>query len=304
MEGDSLPVSRANWAPVTAVLSAAALFGTTGTALARGPENTDAWAAASLRLCLGGGLLALIAGRRLATAIRHRRWALTGAVGVAVYQTMFFAATDRTGVAVAALATIGTSPLASRAIGRLRGRPAPAPIWWLAAGVLGVGLTLQFVAREGTSMTERSIDPSGVLFAVVAGVMYAVYAEAGAVLIERGVQSTASMATIFVGGAILTSPILAFADLDWFFTPRGAPMIAYQGIITLTLAYVAFGWGLRHLAPSIVVMLTVLEPAVASLLAVVLLDESLSPGAWIGAGLIFAGLPIAGLAATGSTVEP
>ncbi len=304
MEGNSLPVSRANWASVTAVLIAAALFGTTGTALARGPENTDAWAAASLRLCLGGGLLALIAGRRLATAIRHRRWALTGAVGVAGYQTMFFAATDRVGVAVAALITIGASPLASRAIGRLRHRPAPGRTWWLAAAVLGAGLILQFMADVGRDGGGSSaVDASGILFAVVAGLMYAVYAEAGSVLIERGVQSTASMATIFVGGAILTLPILVVADLAWVATSRGLLMITYQGAITLTVAYVAFGWGLRYLAPSVVVMLTVLEPAVASVLAVVVLDESLSTTAWIGAGLIFAGLPIAGRSASRSTVS-
>jgi DME family drug/metabolite transporter len=74
-------------------------------------------------------------------------------------------------------------------------------------------------------------------------------------------------------------------------------MIAYQGAITLAVAYVAFGWGLRYLAPSVVVMLTVLEPAVASVLAVVVLDESLTATSWIGAALIFAGLPIAGLSA-------
>lgn len=284
-------------------MAAATLFGTTGTALSRGPETTDPWAAASLRLCIGGALLALVARRHMVGLRSHRRWALTGAVGVAGYQTMFFAATDRTGVAVAALATIGTSPLASRAIGRLRGRPAPAPIWWVAAGVLGVGLALQFVSSESVPVSGRAVDATGVMFAVVAGLMYAVYAEAGAVLIERGLQSTASMATIFVGGAILTSPILVLADLSWFFTVRGSSMIAYQGVITLTLAYVAFGWGLRTLAPSVVVMLTVLEPAMASVLAVFVLDESLSARSWIGAALIFAGLPIAGLAATRSTVR-
>lgn len=304
MEGNSLAVSRANWAPVTAVLVAAGLFGTTGTALARGPVDTDAWAAASLRLCLGGGLLALIAGRRLASAIRHLRWALTGAVGVAGYQTMFFAATDRVGVAVAALITIGASPLASRAIGRLRRRPPPSRSWWIAAVVLGAGLVLQFLADGDRNIDgSGTIDVTGVVFAVVAGLMYAIYAEAGSVLIERGLQSTAAMATIFVGGAIFTLPILVVTDLAWVASSRGLLMITYQGAITLTVAYVAFGWGLRHLAPSVVVMLTVLEPAVASVLAVVVLDESLSTTAWIGAVLIFAGLPIAGRSASRSTVS-
>jgi DME family drug/metabolite transporter len=209
---------------------------------------------------------------------------------------MFFAATDRTGVAVAALATIGTSPLASRLIGRLRRRTPPSPTWWIAAFVLGAGLILQFVSGD-----DGVVDGVGVLFAVVAGTMYAIYAEAGSVLIERGVQSTASMAGIFLGGAVLTLPILLVADLGWATTGSGLTMIAYQGAITLAVAYVAFGWGLRFLAPSVVVMLTVLEPAVASVLAVVVLDESLSTTSWIGAILIFAGLPIAGLSAGRST---
>ena len=284
--------SRLRWRAVLAVLGAATLFGTTGTALAKGPSDTDPWAAACMRLVLGGLLLALVARIRL----RHLsgRWTavLVGSVGVAAYQTMFFAATDRTGVAIAALATIGTSPLASRIIGRLRHRPPPSRVWWLAAVVLGSGLALQL------SSGDDSVDTLGVMFAVVAGIGYAVYAEAGAVLIERDVHSTTAMASIFLGGAILTLPILLFADVHWLASGRGVAMLAYQGAITLAVAYVAFGWGLRHLAPSVVVMLTILEPAVASVLAVLILDETLSTLSWLGAGLIFAGLPLAGLSAT------
>jgi DME family drug/metabolite transporter len=295
----NIPVNaRARWSAVLAVLAAATLFGTTGTALAKGPPDTDSWAAASLRLCVGGILLCVISRRHLRRVLDQRTWALLGAVGVAGYQTLFFAATDRTGVAIAAMVTIGASPLASRLIGRLRRRPAPAPSWWIAAVVLGCGLLLQFVSSDA-----GAVDSTGVLFAVVAGTMYAVYAEAGSVLIDRGAHSTASMATIFVGGAVLTLPILLVADVGWLFSSSGFTMIAYQGVITLTVAYVAFGWGLRLLAPSVVVMLTVLEPAVASILAVLVLDESLSTTSWIGAALIFAGLPIAGLSAGRSTVR-
>ena len=81
MAGDSSPSPRSTWAPVLAVLAAATLFGTTGTALSRGPETTDPWAAASLRLCIGGALLALVARRHMVGLRSHRRWALTGAVG-------------------------------------------------------------------------------------------------------------------------------------------------------------------------------------------------------------------------------
>lgn len=297
MEGNISTNPRDRWVAVLAVLGAATLFGTTGTALSKGPADTDTWAAACLRLCIGGALLAVVSRHHLRRVLGQRTWVLVGAVGVAGYQTLFFAATDRTGVAVAALATIGTSPLASRTIGRLRRRPPPSPTWWFAAAVLGAGLVLQFVSGD-----DGIVDGVGVLFAVVAGTMYAVYAEAGSVLIERGVQSTASMAGIFVGGAVITLPVLVVADVGWVTSPDGVAMIVYQGVITLAVAYVAFGWGLRHLAPSVVVMLTVLEPAVASVLAVVVLDETIGTTSWIGAALIFAGLPIAGLSAGRSTV--
>jgi DME family drug/metabolite transporter len=298
MQGGTSPRVPSTWNAVLAVLAAASLFGTTGTALSKGPVGTDPWAAASLRLCLGGTLLVILSHRHLRDIRSHARWVTLGALGVAGYQTMFFASTERTGVAVAALTTIGTSPLASRVIGAIRRRPPPDPLWWLAAVVLGAGLVLQF-AGGGTS----DVEVLGVAFAVVAGISYAVYAEAGSVLIVRGVQSTASMAAIFAGGAVLTLPILLVADLHWVVEARGALMITYQGVITLTLAYVAFGWGLRRLVPSVVVMLTILEPAIASVLAVLVLDESLSAVSWVGAGLILAGLPIAGLSASRSTVE-
>lgn len=298
MEGNISTNPHVHRAAVFAVLGAATLFGTTGTALAKGPADTDTWAAASLRLCLGGALLAVVSRHHLRRILGQRTWVLVGAVGVAGYQTLFFAATDRTGVAVAALTTIGASPLASRTIGRLRRRPPPSPSWWIAAAVLGAGLVLQFVSGD-----EGLVDGVGVLFAVVAGTMYAVYAEAGSVLIERGVQSTASMAGIFVGGAVVTLPILLVADVGWVTSRSGLTMIAYQGVVTLAVAYVAFGWGLRHLAPSVVVMLTVLEPAVASVLAVLVLEESIGTTSWVGAALILAGLPIAGMSARRSTVR-
>ena len=74
-------------------------------------------------------------------------------------------------------------------------------------------------------------------------------------------------------------------------------VMAWLAFITLTLAYVAFGWGLRTLAPTTVVMLTLLEPAVAATLAVIFLDETLSGSAWLGAGLVVAAMPMVALSA-------
>jgi len=279
--------------PVVAVLGVAVLFGTTGTALAKAPAGTDALAAGAVRLLLGGAALCLLAGRRLLVWRTHRPPLIVGALGVAIYQLGFFEATQRTGVAMATVITIAVSPLASRIIGSVRGRPAPAPLWYVAAALIAVGLVL--LVLDGTGRIES--DGLGIVAAALAGASYALYTEAGSTAIDAGADSTGTMAVLFVGGGVIASPVLLVRDLAWLAEGRGLIVMAWLAFITLTLAYVAFGWGLRTLAPTTVVMLTLLEPAVAATLAVIFLDETLSGSAWLGAALVVAAMPMVALSA-------
>jgi len=287
------PASRPFAGPVLAVMGVAALFGTTGTALAKAPAGTDSLAAGAVRLLVGGAALCLIAGRRLSMWRRHRAALGVGATGVAVYQLGFFDATQRTGVAMATVITIAVSPLASRLIGAFRHRPTPAPLWYLAAVMIGVGLVL--LVGDGSDRLET--DTVGIVAAVLAGASYAVYTEAGSTAIGAGADSTSTMALLFFGGGLLASPLLFVRDLAWLGEGRGLIVMAWLALVTLTIAYVAFGWGLRTLAPTTVVMLTLLEPAVAAVLAVTFLDERLSTVGWIGAGLVLAAMPLVALSA-------
>ncbi|MFM7870613.1 MAG: hypothetical protein ACKPBG_02865, partial [Actinomycetota bacterium] len=71
--------------PIVAVLLAATLFGTTGTALALGPEDAGAVSAGIMRLLIGGlglVLLALMTGSHLDPSPRTRRALALGAVTV------------------------------------------------------------------------------------------------------------------------------------------------------------------------------------------------------------------------------
>lgn len=285
--------SRPVAGPVLAVMGVAALFGTTGTALAKAPAGTDSLAAGAVRLLVGGAALCLIAGRRLSMWRRHRAALGVGAIGVAVYQLGFFDATQRTGVAMATVITIAVSPLASRLIGAFRHRPAPALLWYLAAVMIGIGLVL----LVGAGSDRLETDTVGIVAAVLAGASYALYTEAGSTAIGAGADSTSTMALLFFGGGLLASPFLFVRDLAWLGEGRGLIVMAWLALVTLTIAYVAFGWGLRTLAPTTVVMLTLLEPAVAAVLAVTFLDERLSTVGWIGAGLVLAAMPLVALSA-------
>lgn len=284
--------------PTLAVLAAAALFGTTGTALAKGPDGIQALPAGALRLLIGGAGLCLIAGRTLiddlrgAPVTRHAS-VLIGGVAVAVYQLGFFWATQTTGVALATVVTIGTSPLIARLIAAVRGRPAP-DIWWVVSALgLIIGLALLVVGSSHDDSLD--FDLLGVLAAVLAGAAYATYTEVGSVMMSRGWRPTSAMAAIFFAAGLMTTPILAVRDVSWLGRPAGLIVILYLSLVTLSLAYVGFGWGLKRLPPTTVVMLTMFEPVVAACLAIVVLDERLTGTSWAGIAIVLAGLVTVGL---------
>lgn len=284
---------------VVAVVGAAALFGTVGTALAKAPEGFDPLAAGVLRLLVGGLGLVFLARRTLGALRRSRRVLAVGAFTVAIYQLGFFSATRSTGVAVATLVTIGVSPIASRIVGAIRRRPAPNRSWYVASSVVLGGLVL--LVAFGSAEVE--IDAGGVLAAVLAGSAYAAYTESAAVMIDRGIPPTTALAGMFFVAGIVTAPLLVWRGIDLLQSGRGLVVLGYLGLVTLTVAYVSFGWGLRHLPPTTVVMLTMVEPVMAAVLATVVLSERLSLVGWLGAALVVAGMPIVARSSR-STVGP
>ena len=287
-DGTCEPTNRSPVGSILLILGAAALFGTTGTVLANGPLGVDSVTAGVARLLVGGAGLAVISHRHFRQVLGQHWVAALGAVGVGAYQLCFFYSTRHAGVAVATVITIGSSPLFARLIGAFRRRPAPHRLWYLAALILSVGLAFLSSAQDAGSQVEFV----GVVSALVAGLSYAIYTECAAVLIDQKLDSTAVMGVLFLGAGILTSPFLLFRPISWIATQRGVVMIAYLGIVTLSLAYVAFGKGLKKLVPTTVVMLTLLEPVVATLLAYFVLHEKVSGPSWFGMLLVLVGLPI------------
>ena len=285
------------------VIVSASIFGTTGTALAQVPGSVDPLSTGILRLLLGGGLLAVIARRRLPDLRPLLRTLLIGAIGVAVYQLGFFWAVTDTGVAAGTLVTIGVSPLASRVIGGLSGRPSPPASWYVAAAVLLGGLSILVLG----GYDDVKVTAAGIVVAVIAGSSFALYTECGARVLATGASPDATMSALFFGAGLMSSPLLVWRGVEVMSTGRGLLVISHLSVVTLTVAYMAFGRGLRHLAPTIVTMLTIVEPVVATSLSVIVLDEDFSPVGWIGASIVVLGLPLVGLASrrsTATTVRP
>jgi DME family drug/metabolite transporter len=279
--------------PRLCVLVAAVCFGTTGTAQALGPDDARAVAVGSGRIALGGALLAalaVLAGRRAraAGAVVPRAGAgvllLAGAC-VAAYQLCFFAAVQKTGVAVGTVVAIGSGPAFAGALGWLVARENPGRRWAVATVLAGAGVSL--LVAGGSS---ASVSPLGVGLALGAGASYASYTVISKQLLRAGHTPETVMAAAFGTGGLLLVPVLVATAGPWLGTADGLAMVAFLAVVPTALAYVLFARGLRELTAGETATLTLAEPLTAALLGAVVLGERPGIVAVAGAVLVLTGL--------------
>ena len=272
-----------------AVLAAAMLFGTTGTAQALGPDAATPLGVGTLRIIVGAMALWVIVGRSPRPRWRQSAGALLVAgVGVAAYQPAFFTGTERSGVALATIVALGSGPAFAGVLDAVWFRRRPTAVWARATAVAVTGGIVLVTAQGGSA----TLDVVGILCALAAGASYAVYAIAIKSMIERGVGSTVAMAGAFTIGAVLLSPLGLTQPLGWVASVDGVVMVLWLGIVTVGVAYAWYGYGLRFLPTSTAVTLTLAEPLTAAVLGVVILDERLPTLGWLGAALIIVGLAL------------
>jgi DME family drug/metabolite transporter len=271
------------------VLLAAMLWGTTGTAQTFAPEGTSPLAVGTVRMVLGGALLAglmIVRGKWRHGGPWPRLPLLLAVVGVVGYQLLFFAGVARTGVALGTIVGIGSSPIIAGLLTWLLFRRWPGRHWAIATGLAIIGCALLIGGGE-----DIKVDVGGMLLAVGAGAAYAVYTIASKYLVgER--PSTVVAGVVFGLGALLMLPLCFALDMSWLAQPRGFLVALHLGLITLACAYLLFTIGLRTVSSATAVSLTLAEPLTAGLLGVFVVGESLEPLAWLGIGLLFAGLVV------------
>lgn len=289
-----------------AVLAASVAFGTTGTAQAKGPDGTTPLGVGAMRILVGAaGLVVAVAVIRHRTRAtreadeavwtprrRHALVVVAGGAGVALYQPTFFAGTERSGVAIGTIIALGSGPAFVGLYETLVLRRRPSAVWLGATSLALVGGAVLVASQAGDG---GSFDGVGVVCSLAAGLGYAVYATAAKTLVEQRVDSSVAMAWIFGMGALMLTPALLTEPLGWLGTTAGLVMVAHLGLITVTVAYLLYGFGLRTLATSTAVTLTLAEPVTAALAGVVVLDERLGATGWLGAAMVMAGLALTGL---------
>ena len=276
---------RGNWY----IVAAAMLWGTTGTAQALAPYGVGPVIVGTVRLVIGGIALMAFA---LARGDLHdgNRWpfwsTFIAASSMAAYQLFFFAGVAKTGVAVGTIVGIGSAPIMTGLLGYLWRGERPGHRWGVATVLAIIGCSL-LIASGGSI----HVDILGILLALGAGFSYAIFTLVSKGLLEDH-PPEAVMAVAFFLGAVLLSPFLITADLAWLFQPRGLAIGLWLGFVTVAVAYTLFARGLKLVHVATAGTLTLAEPLTAGTLGIFLLGEKMSPIAFLGIILIFAGLLI------------
>lgn len=282
---------------VLAVVVTAVLWGTTGTAATAAPTAGPLGIGAAA-LGIGGLLQAAIAVRPLRAARpvlrRHLGLVALGGVAVAVYPLAFYSSMHLAGVAIGSVVSLASAPLASGVLERVVDRRPLGRRWALAAAIGVAGSTVLCLSGAGASHGPADAAGSGaaadtvlgVLLGLVAGVTYAVYSWAAHRLMGAGAGRAASMGAVFGTGGVLLLPVLVVTGGPFVTSPSDAAVGLYMALIPMFLGYLLFGVGLASVRPSTATTITLLEPAVATVLAVLVVGERLGPAGWSGLALL------------------
>lgn len=278
-----------------AVLTAAILWGTTGTAASVAPEVPPV-AIGAFAMGAGGLLQALVALPALRASRRrlgdHAGLVLLGAAAVAVYPLAFYTSMRLAGVAVGTVISIASAPVFSALLERaVDGRPLSRR--WAVAAVLAIaGSTALCLSHADAGGSGATATLAGVALGLVAGATYALYSWAVQRLLVTGLPRSAAMGAVFGMGGLALVPVAIATGAPILAGPVPLAVACYMAAIPMFLGYVLFGIGLGRVRASTATILTLFEPAVAAVLAVVVVGERLSLAGWLGLLLIGAGIVV------------
>ncbi|WP_231934708.1 DMT family transporter [Micromonospora viridifaciens] len=277
--------------------AAAVLYDTSG----MGPVAVSFWR-------FVGGVLLLTAGhlvfRRRSVALAPRpagtqavatpardRWrlVLTTGVGLAIYQTAYFAAVGYAGLAVATMVTLGAGPiliaLGSRVtMGERLGRAGAVTV---AMSLVGLVLLL-----GGGSADTVSAPIRGIACALLSAGGYA-----GVTMLNRKIggdgTSGSPQATALGGFTVGMVCLLPLALVEGLLPTSGdlrqvLGLLAYLGVVPTAVAYSLFFVGLASVRATTASVIALIEPVTAAFIAVLLLNERLTVTATIGSVMLLA----------------
>ena len=280
---------------VVPIVIASLLWGTTGTAAYFLPADVSPLATGAATMAIGGGLLFLLSARGSVHAIADRSvrgWVGAGVAGIFIYPLAFYSSMNLAGVAIGTVISLGSAPLFAAAIEYVVDRGRISTRWALCTCIAVTGTVLLVLGSPAEPGSTQSDTPLGVLLGLLAGLSYALYTDASRRVLAAGHGSNATMGALFGLGALCLVPVLLFTGAPLVQSTSSVGITAYLALGPMFLAYLLFGAGLRTVTSSTATTITLVEPLVATVLAIAIVGERLDPLGWAGLALIMIGVII------------
>ena len=283
--------NKSSLSAILCVIAASVLWGTTGTASAFIPDVSPL-AVGAFSMGVGGVLLVLNAKNNLLSdrqkLLSKPSLLFIGSLCVAIYPLAFYSSMRLAGVAIGTVISIASAPFFTIIMERLISNKRVTSRWVVSFifGVVGVILLTLGKTQYLDINAQANNRILGVLLGLVAGLTYATYSWTARQMIENGVNSKSAMASMFGLSAILLLPSLLLTGGNLFLDAKHISVALYLAIAPMFFGYLLFGQALRVIEASKATLITLLEPIVATILAIIIIGEIFSPIGWLGMSLM------------------
>ena len=277
---------------IISILMASVLWGTTGVAAQFAPE-VNALAIGSGAMGIGGLLQSVIALPCLKNyqgkLYSQKGWIILGALAVMFYPLAFYGSMRVASITVGTVVSIGSAPFFSAVLENIMDH-FKVTLQWVIGAFMGVsGIILLCFSAQHTLYSPISFAriSLGILLGLLAGFTYAFYTWVARHLIHHEIPSKAAMGSIFGVGGLLLLPVLLITGGTYLNSWSNLSVGIYMATIPMFIGYLCFGYGLSFVPTSMATLITLLEPVIATFLAVIIVGEKFSGFGWLGIGLIF-----------------
>ena len=272
---------------ILAVILASLLWGTAATfALALSPLFIGSFAMGMGGILQCGLATVKIVHDRALLAV-HCRFLIVGALAVAIYPLAFYSSMRLSGVTIGTVVSIGSAPILS-AIIEYFSRDFQLNKQWAMGALLGIiGMVMLAFSDNASTTIQYTHVNLGILLGLVAGLTYALYSWSARQLMLKGVNTKAAMGATFGCGGLLLIPVMLITGSAFVTSWNNMAVGFYMALIPMFLGYLCYGFGLSKISASMATTITLLEPVIAAILAMLIVGECLSLIGWIGMLLIF-----------------
>ena len=209
---------------------------------------------------------------------------LTTGAAMALNVTCWFAGIALIGAALPTVISICCAPVLVALLSVLRGYERASARLVAALLLALTGVILIILPQEGLTLPAHYL--AGLAWSFASAALYALVVLGNARMPAR-VSAVAASAWGMGVAALLMLVLSLLEGMTWPQNSMGWWQVGYTGVVTTSIAYLAFAWGARRLSPTAAVVGTLVEPLVAALAAAWLLGQPL--GAWQWAGALMLG---------------